>query len=155
LDEVLSECLTGGELNKSERLLYLLNYLNQSGRVSLHEIADNCKISERTVYRDIKDLTRIGYPIDFEEGYFLNTSAPHAVLNKFTESELRMIKFALETHPLGKLFPFSELAERLKCAELSKNSAQEPHPSYSEQAINRLSGSSNKPISDPAEFSDE
>ncbi|HEX2897780.1 MAG TPA: HTH domain-containing protein [candidate division Zixibacteria bacterium] len=142
-------------LKKSERLIYLLNFLNPASRVSLRELAVNCNTSERTIYRDINELTRIGYPIDFDEGYYLKTSAPHSVLNKLTDSELRMLKFALETHPLGKLFPFHELAARLKCTELSKVEAKTSRPGHGEHTINRISGRSDELIPDSSKISEE
>jgi hypothetical protein len=33
---------------------------------------------------------------------------------KFTNLEIRMLKFALSTHPLASVFPFEELSNRLE-----------------------------------------
>lgn len=106
-------------MKKSKRLIFLLNYLIRNGSFQLTKIAGHCQISERTVYRDIKELKDLGYPMVFSDGYSLKIKAPHGELTKLNAAELRMVKFALETHPLGNLFPFSELAEKINCTKIT------------------------------------
>lgn len=142
-------------MKKSERLIYLLNYLSPTARVSLKELAKKCGTSERTIYRDVNELSKIGYAIDFDEGYFLKISAPHSVLNKLTDSEIRMIKFALETHPLGKVFPFSELATKLKSTDITISEDSESQSSYKEQTFNRVAGLNVGDFPDSIEIAEE
>ncbi len=105
-------------MKKSERLIYLLEFLKKGGKVSLEDIAAACGNSERTVYRDIRLLTKLGFPIKFDDGFHLDRIWQLHEFNKLSDSDLRLVKFALETHPLGTLFPFADLAARLDIAKV-------------------------------------
>jgi len=114
-------------MKKSERLFYLLHFLNNSDKASLEEIARCCDISERTVYRDIRALIKLGFQVEFNDGYQLNQMSRHPVFDKLNAIELRLIRFALETHPLGKFLPLGALAEHFdrSSAQFSKTSSPE------------------------------
>ncbi len=87
----------------------------------MSEIAAACGTSTRTVYRDIKTLTNLGYTIKADDGYSLATPVAQPLAGQFNETELRLIRFALETHQLGNLFPFADLAKRFAGATTPLN----------------------------------
>lgn len=60
-------------MNRMDRLLGMLTFLQSKKYVSAEKIADKFGMSLRTVYRDIKALTDLGIPISFEKskGYFV------------------------------------------------------------------------------------
>jgi len=55
-------------MNRIDRLTALIIYLQGHQRVTVQKIADRYRISERTVYRDLKALQEAGVPIGFESG---------------------------------------------------------------------------------------
>lgn len=66
-------------MNRIDRLVAILTTLQSKKKVTAKFISDKYKISERTVYRDLKALGEIGVPISFErhsgysilQGFFL------------------------------------------------------------------------------------
>lgn len=60
-------------MNRMDRLLGMLTFLQSKKYVSAEKIADKFGMSLRTVYRDIKALTDLGIPVSFEKskGYFV------------------------------------------------------------------------------------
>lgn len=60
-------------MNRIDRLLGILTFLQSKKYVPAEKIAEKFKISIRTVYRDIKALCEQGIPISFEQhrGYFV------------------------------------------------------------------------------------
>jgi len=60
-------------MNRIDRLLGILTFLQSKKYVPAEKIAEKFKISVRTVYRDIKALCEQGIPISFEQhrGYFV------------------------------------------------------------------------------------
>lgn len=60
-------------MNRIDRLLGMLTFLQSRKYVSAEKIAEKFEISVRTVYRDIKALCEQGIPISFEQhkGYFV------------------------------------------------------------------------------------
>ena len=105
-------------MKKAERLIGLLKCLNNYGRLSLSDIAHKSRISQRTVYRDLRTLTNLGFPVCFENGHYLMHSAHHPIFDKLSQRELRLILFALKTHPFGSLFPLETLSKRISNSEL-------------------------------------
>ena len=55
-------------MRRADRLFQLVQILRQSRLVTARRIAQRLEISERTVYRDIRDLTLSGVPIRGEAG---------------------------------------------------------------------------------------
>ena len=100
-------------MRKTERLFHLLDFLKSGEKIQLSDIAAACKISERTVYRDINALIKLGYAINADDGYSMKSHFSRPLPVQFSDIELRLIRFALETHQLGAVFPFSDLAVRL------------------------------------------
>lgn len=60
-------------MNRIDRLLGILTFLQSKKYVPAEKIAEKYKISIRTVYRDVKALCEQGIPISFEQhkGYFV------------------------------------------------------------------------------------
>lgn len=60
-------------MNRIDRLLGILTYLQSKKYVPAEKIAEKFKISIRTVYRDVKALCEQGIPVSFEQhrGYFI------------------------------------------------------------------------------------
>lgn len=60
-------------MNRIDRLLGVLTLLQSKKYVPAEKIADKFDISVRTVYRDIKALVELGFPVSFEaaKGYFV------------------------------------------------------------------------------------
>lgn len=52
-------------MNKLDRLLYILNKLDQRARVHPKEIAQELGVTERTVYRYLKTLQKADFPIEY------------------------------------------------------------------------------------------
>jgi predicted DNA-binding transcriptional regulator YafY len=61
------------DMNRIDRLLGILTLLQSKKFVHAEKIADKFHISVRTVYRDIKALVELGFPVSFEtgKGYFV------------------------------------------------------------------------------------
>ena len=60
-------------MNRIDRLLGILTLLQSKKYVPAEKIAEKFHISIRTVYRDIKALVELGFPVSFEtsRGYFV------------------------------------------------------------------------------------
>src|ERR1700704_2188794 len=81
-------------MRRADRLFQLVQLLRQSRLVTARRIAGELEISERTVYRDIRDLTLSGVPIRGEAGvgYALAHGFDLPPL-MFTEEELEALVF--------------------------------------------------------------
>lgn len=60
-------------MNRIDRLFGILTLLQAKKHVTADRIADKFDISVRTVYRDVKALCELGFPVSFEphKGYFV------------------------------------------------------------------------------------
>ena len=101
-------------MKKSERLFRILDILKGDNEVSLGGLAENFRVSQRTIFRDIKDLKKLGFARNLGQKNLDEKVPADAVANRLTLMELRLIRFALKTHHLAKLFPFEKLAERIE-----------------------------------------
>jgi len=78
--------------------------------LTIDGISTKFDISERTVFRDLKTLRKLGYAVDFNNGYRL---ADSSLINKFKKLgalRLELKSFALKTHPLRRILPLEELS---------------------------------------------
>jgi predicted DNA-binding transcriptional regulator YafY len=55
-------------MRRADRLFEILQLLRTRRNVTARLLADELKVSERTIYRDVADLTRTGVPIEGEAG---------------------------------------------------------------------------------------
>jgi predicted DNA-binding transcriptional regulator YafY len=81
-------------MRRADRLFQLVQLLRQSRLVTAQRIAEKLEVSERTVYRDVRDLTLSGVPIRGEAGvgYALAHGFDLPPL-MFTEEELEALVF--------------------------------------------------------------
>jgi predicted DNA-binding transcriptional regulator YafY len=56
-------------MSKYDRLLHILNLLRSRRSLRAKDLAKECEVTERTVYRDILSLSSANVPIYFDDGY--------------------------------------------------------------------------------------
>jgi predicted DNA-binding transcriptional regulator YafY len=56
---------------KIKRLLNLIILLRTGEGIKINDLAKRCGVSERTIYRDLSDLTASDIPICYDRGYRL------------------------------------------------------------------------------------
>lgn len=89
------------EQNKVKRLLESLIYLSSGLRYNLSEIADRFHVSERTVFRDIKDLREVGFiiPEPHDGRYYVDKNTPYfreiSELLHFSKEEAVILRNAI------------------------------------------------------------
>jgi predicted DNA-binding transcriptional regulator YafY len=79
-------------MRRADRLFQIVQYLRGRRLVTARQLAERLEISERTVYRDIRDLTLSGVPIEGEAGvgYVLRRGADIPPL-MFTREEIEAL----------------------------------------------------------------
>ncbi len=88
-------------MTKSERLMYVLGLLKTQSAVHIAEIARECGVSERTIYRDINSLLKLGFVIQYRDGYKLTPEA-NLPVNSLDSSEVDLIAYCLRSNPLAR-----------------------------------------------------
>jgi predicted DNA-binding transcriptional regulator YafY len=88
-------------MTKSERLLFIINLFRVKKRITLDELAQECEVSKRTVYRDILSLSSLDIPIYFDNGYRLARNISLPALN-FSQDEREALGFSLRYSYLGR-----------------------------------------------------
>ena len=88
-------------MNKYDRMLHILNLLRSRKNLNAPELAKECAVTERTIYRDIISLSEMNVPIYFDNGYKLASDNFLPPLN-FNLDEFQLMKKALESSPLVK-----------------------------------------------------
>jgi predicted DNA-binding transcriptional regulator YafY len=116
-------------MNKFDRLLYILNLLRSKQSLQAADLARECQVSERTIYKDIISLSSANVPIYFDDGYKLLTDAFLPPLN-FSLDDYLVLKLGLGSSPLSINTPLGKSAKRV----LSKIDS-----SLSQEVKNRLS----------------
>ena len=103
-------------MNRSERLTHILEFLKRGMSFSIDGIAKKYRVSNRTVFRDIRTLKKLGYKVDFDNGYKLVDSTQRYVFKKLSDLRLELISFALKSHPLRYILPLKELSDKINDA---------------------------------------
>jgi predicted DNA-binding transcriptional regulator YafY len=85
-------------MTKSSRLLTILNLIRSNRSVSTPQLAKECSVSERTIYRDIQSLAEAGAPVYYDKGYRLIAGAFLPPLN-LTTGEYIVLRSALQGSP--------------------------------------------------------
>lgn len=90
-------------MTKSERLFFIMQLVKHRAPITIKQIADECGVSERTIYRNVVSLSQLNVPIfhDPGKGYRLVNS----VDSRFGEIRLddaELILFSLYHNPLIK-----------------------------------------------------
>ena len=85
-------------MKKSERLFHIVNLLRNNQKLKAEDLADECEVTPRQIYRDINDLSALSVPVYFEsDGYKLSSNTFMPSLN-FTFDEILALKIGL-SHP--------------------------------------------------------
>lgn len=87
-------------MTKAERLIYLVNMIKNRGTVLVKDMAAECGVSDRTIYRDLNSLSRMNIPIYYKNGYRLmrDTDVPFMDLSL---EDMELIRYALKKNPLA------------------------------------------------------
>jgi len=102
-------------MSKADRLLLILNLIRARGNLKVRDLAKECEVSERTIYRDVVSISSANIPIYFENGYKFLTEAFLPPLN-FSKDEYLAIYLGLNSdiiysNPALKSFGKSALAK--------------------------------------------
>lgn len=98
-------------MSKSKRLLELILFINRKRKFTARELAEEFKVSIRTIQRDLIELSELGVPLYSEVG----SAGGYSVLNErvlppiaFTEREAIAMFFAYQSLKLYSAVPFGE-----------------------------------------------
>lgn len=86
-------------MNKYDRMLHILNLLRSRRNLNAQRIADECGVTERSIYRDMISLSEMNIPVYYDNGYKLASDNFLPALN-FTLDEYNLLKLALGSSPL-------------------------------------------------------
>ncbi len=98
---------------KYDRLLYILNLLRARRNLNAAALAEECGVTERSIYRDIVALSEANIPIYYDNGYKLASDNFLPPLN-FDYDEYTALKLTLESSPLAQSGRYSEPLKRLR-----------------------------------------
>jgi predicted DNA-binding transcriptional regulator YafY len=107
---------------KYDRLLYILNLLRSRRNLNAGRLAEECGVTERSIYRDIVALSEANIPIYYDNGYKLASDSFLPPLN-FDYDEYYCLKITLESSPLRKTGKYREVIRRLQ-AKLEANTPE-------------------------------
>jgi len=99
-------------MSKLDRLLLILNLLRSRRTLTASDLANECEVSERTIYRDVRALSGANVPIYFDGGYKLLTDAFLPPLN-FTVAELLTLYIGLKSDPVQSVDCLRKSAKQL------------------------------------------
>jgi len=105
-------------MTRFKRLLYLINLFRTHESLTMDDLVRHCRVSKRTVYRDLLDLTRLSIPIKNDNGYRLDGNVELPTLN-FTEEEQELIGLSLKSSPLRRAECFREPLQSIEMKILS------------------------------------
>jgi predicted DNA-binding transcriptional regulator YafY len=97
-------------MSKYDRLLHVLNLLRGRHGLKASDLARECEVSERTIYRDIIALSSANIPIYFDNGYRLLSDAFLPPLN-FTLEDYLVLKLSLSSSVLMENSPLRKYAK--------------------------------------------
>ncbi|MEA2031125.1 MAG: YafY family protein [candidate division Zixibacteria bacterium] len=97
---------------KYDRLLHILNLLRSRKNLNASKLAEECSVTERSIYRDILALSEANVPIYYDNGYKLASSNFLPPLN-FDLDEYQCLRLALESSPLKQTDKYARLISRI------------------------------------------
>jgi predicted DNA-binding transcriptional regulator YafY len=112
-------------MTKAERLLHIINLFRVRKRITLEQLAEECNVSKRTVYRDLDSLSMLNIPIYCDNGYTLARDITLPPLN-FTTEELEIIGYCLGRCALKKSPRFGEILKKIELKIASVVPGQKP-----------------------------
>jgi predicted DNA-binding transcriptional regulator YafY len=86
---------------KYDRLFHILNLLRSRRSLSAKRLAEECQVTERSIYRDLISLSEANIPVYYDKGYKLASENFLPPLS-FTAEEYACLKLTLESSPLAK-----------------------------------------------------
>ena len=98
---------------KHDRLLYILNLLRARKNLNAAQLAVECRVTERSIYRDILALSEANIPIYYDNGYKLASGNFLPPMN-FTFEEYSCLKMALESSPLIQTGKYSYTLKQIQ-----------------------------------------
>ena len=98
---------------KYDRLLYILNLLRARRNLNARKLAEECGVTERSIYRDMVALSEANVPIYYDNGYKLASGNFLPPLN-FDFDEYHCLKLALQSSPLTKTEKYQAPLRRIK-----------------------------------------
>jgi len=119
---------------KYDRLLYILNLLRSRRNLNAMRLAEECGVTERSIYRDIVALSEANIPIYYDNGYKLASDNFLPPLN-LDHEELLCLRMLLESSPLNKVGSHAELIKGIRAkleasasAEVRREALASPQP---------------------------
>ncbi len=109
-------------MSKYDRLLYILNLLRSRRTLNARRLAEECQVTERSIYRDIISLSEANVPIYYDNGYKIASSNFLPPLN-FNLEEYSCLRLALESSPLARAGAKSGLLRQI-CAKIDAGLSQ-------------------------------
>jgi predicted DNA-binding transcriptional regulator YafY len=98
---------------KYDRLLFILNSLRSRKNLTAKDLAEQCSVTERSIYRDIIALSEANVPIYYDRGYKLASDNFLPPLN-FDFDEYSCLKIAVDSTPLAKTEQYGSLLRRIR-----------------------------------------
>ncbi len=100
-------------MTKYDRLLYILNLLRSRRTLNAARLAEECGVTERSIYRDIISLSEANIPIYYDNGYKLASDNFLPAFN-FNFEEYTCLKLALESSPLTETGKYAEVLKQVR-----------------------------------------
>ena len=94
--------------SKHERLLFILNLLRSRKNLNAAMLAEECGVTERSIYRDIVALSEANIPIYYDNGYKLASDNFLPPLN-FDLAEFMALREAVWSTPLRRVAKYGDL----------------------------------------------
>lgn len=100
-------------MNKYDRMLHILNLLRTRRNLNAQRLAQECGVTERSIYRDIISLSEMNVPIYYDNGYKLASDNFLPPLN-FSPDEYHLLNLALESSPLIRAGSYQSVFQSVK-----------------------------------------
>jgi predicted DNA-binding transcriptional regulator YafY len=100
-------------MTKYDRLLHILNLLRSRRNLNAEKLAEECGVTERSIYRDIISLSEANVPIYYDNGYRLASDNFLPPLN-FDFEEYTCLRLALESSPLRQTGRYKDVLKRIR-----------------------------------------
>jgi len=97
---------------KFERLLFLIKALYKHPRLNVEQLALECSASTRTIFRDLKALTRAGISVESKSGYQLASESIFLPLELSPEEYLTLF-WALQSSPVKENNQLGQAGSRI------------------------------------------
>lgn len=98
---------------KYDRLLHILNLLRARKNLNAAKLAEECGVTERSIYRDMIALSEANVPIYYDNGYKLASDNFLPPFN-FDFDEYCCLRLALESTPLKTTDKYSKLINQIQ-----------------------------------------